>query len=814
MIDTLYYLSDKEKRAERIETLKAKCAAFTLADFGGESTLMESIWKKPPVYPRAERPRIFLTGDMIPKIKAALENPEYKNLAQIFKASANTELYTSKPGKCKLSEEYLNGGPYEFDGSFLPLDITGTTYNWDGKILAIIEAKALTYLLTGEELYAREAIYFIKNAIRTLRFTKDLFIDPFRSYCYCMLVTAEVYDWCNAYLTDEDKKQLISGCQYYLCAWDPKNKIHNMEIGYPPRGGSGVSGHAISVMLMRDYMAMSAAIYEDRPDWWEYCAGRYFEHFVPPANYYFQGGLAPQGTGCYCHNKFHTHMSAAWVCKCATGLMPYDEGLSRVMESTLGHMLPSGYLFETGDAGRTGHGSGFMSVACNIFASGLFPDPAVSANAKYYSEDYKRLCYFINENSESMTLIMCANAAPPAPDRFSAIPLVCYNPFPYGQLIAHNHWGKDCAASFMKIGELTTANHDHQDSGTFQLFYKSLLATNSGNYSVYGNSHHYFYHQATIAQNGLLVFNPALQNRTADKGGSYEQRRDYWYSGSQKKHPEAATMEQWLSGDYVTGKVTGVAHDYVKGENMPTYAYISGDITPAYDDVTVDKVERRMLTAYTKQADAPMILFVYDKISAKDESFKKSFLLHTTGEPQIDGDTVSMVNGEGKLIMKSLAGAKRIEKIGGEGAAFMIDGENCTDYGYSGEVASEHTDRIWGRVEISTEGNKDDEFFNVLYVTDAKNDSVASITPYENDELRAASLLGACAVFVKDSERTDKALTFVGAEGTEHYYISGVAAGEWQIYANGKAVASAVATEEGGFLSFDAPAGEITVKKA
>lgn len=813
MVTTTYYLENESEKFRRIEELKEKNAKFTLADFGGESTLMESVWDKPPVYPRAERPRIFLTADMIPKIKAALENPEYKNLREVFLASADVEYYTSKPQKCKLSEEYLNGGPYEFDGSFLPLDVTGTTYNWDGKILAIIEAKAMMFLLSGEELYAREAIYFIKNAIRTLRFTKDLFIDPFRSYCYCMLVTAEVYDWCNEYLTEEDKRQLISGCQYYLCAWDPKNKIHNMEIGYPPRGGSGVSGHAISVMLMRDYMAMSAAIYEDRPDWWEYCAGRYFQHFVPPANYYFQGGLAPQGTGCYCHNKFHTHMSAAWVCKCATGLMPYDEGLSAVMESTLGHMLPNGCLFETGDAGRTGYGSGFMSVACNIFAAGLFPDAAVSANAKHYSADYTKYSYFINENSETMTLIMCANAAPPAPDRFSAIPLVCYNSFPYGQLISHNRWGKDGAASFMKIGELTTANHDHQDSGTFQLYYKSLLATNSGNYSVYGNSHHWFYHQQTIAQNGLLIFNTAFQDKTANKNGSYEERKKYWYSGSQKKHPEASTMEQWLSGDYITGKVTGVAYDYEKGAEKSTYAYISGDITPAYDEETVDKVERRMLTAYTNRDAYPMILFVFDKISAKDASFKKSFLLHTTGEPFVDGDTVTMTRGDGKLVMKSLAGAKRIEKIGGEGKAFWIAGENCTDYGYSNEEKSENTDRVWGRIELSTEGRKDDEFFNVLYVTDAENDKLAEVSADEDDKVRTASLLGVTAVFVRSSERESESLSFVGADGTERYYVSGVCAGEWEIFTDGKTCGTAFASEEGGFLAFDAPAGKIEISR-
>ena len=116
------------------------------------------------------------------------------------------------------------------------------------------------------------------------------------------------------------------------------------------------------------------------------------------------------------------------------------------------------------------------------------------------------------------------------------------------------------------------------------------------------------------------------------------------------------------------------------------------------------------------------------------------------------------MQGEGKLVLKALAGAKRIEKIGGEGKAFWIAGENCTDYGYAKEEKPENTDRIWGRIEISTEGKKDDEFFNVMYVTDAANDKLAEVSSYESGEVRVASLLGITAVFVKSSERESKTL--------------------------------------------------------
>ena len=172
-----------------------------------------------------------------------------------------------------------------------------------------------------------------------------------------------------------------------------------------------------------------------------------------------------------------------------------------------------------------------------------------------------------------------------------------------------------------------------------------------------------------------------------------------------------------------------------------------------------------------------------------------------------------MTKGEGKLVMKALSGAKRIEKIGGEGKAFWIAGENCTDYGYSNEEKTENTDRIWGRIELSTEGNKDDEFFNVLYVTDAENDKLAEASASENDKVRSATLLGVTAVFVRSSERECESLSFIGADGTERYYVSGVCAGEWEIFRNGSSCGSATATDEGGFLAFDAPSGKIEISR-
>ena len=43
------------------------------------------------------------------------------------------------------------------------------------------------------------------------------------------------------------------------------------------------------------------------------------------------------------------------------------------------------------------------------------------------------------------------------------------------------------------------------------------------------------------------------------------------------------------------------------------------------------------------------------------------------------------------------------------------------------------------------------------------------------------------------------------------YYVSGLAAGSWKVEVTGKTVGTFEATAEGGLLTFEAPAGEVTI---
>ena len=51
-------------------------------------------------------------------------------------------------------------------------------------------------------------------------------------------------------------------------------------------------------------------------------------------------------------------------------------------------------------------------------------------------------------------------------------------------------------------------------------------------------------------------------------------------------------------------------------------------------------------------------------------------------------------------------------------------------------------------------------------------------------------------------------------EGNIDYYVSGVAAGNWSVTVNGVDCGTFTATEEGGLLTFTAPAGAVVITPA
>ena len=806
----------------RIDELKKKIAGFDDSVFGEREPMDPDYYAAPLTYPTVgQHPRLGLTADMLPKIREILENPEYKALADEFWAQANTD----------------------FDGVLPDVSTLKKTYNWDGKSAAIIQAKALAYLLTGDEEYGYQAIYAAKNQLLTFYITHDIATDIFRIYGWVMYTTGVVYDWCYDLMTETDKSQFVRGVQKFCCEDCVCGSGDKMTIGFPPTGQNALAGHGTNVALQRDYIAFSIAIFDEYPDWWELVGGRFYAEFVPANNVFYAAGMYTQGTNTYVWGKFYAQLCSAWLVKTMSGEMPYDSGIEDVVYGLMGLRLPNGNVFQSGDgkSNNTGHSDAIYAIA--QLGAALFPSEILQRNARIMSNNYTKFQYF-NGDFMIPTLYLTLRARgldteAEGEDKNEGLPLVFYYGSPMGQMTVRDEWTADAAVTFMRISEVSGTNHDHQDAGTFQIYYKGCFSSESSAYGTgagYGTSVHDMWSQSTISHNGILVYNPALTDTEivwGEKGGfpCVSNKSRYYYSGGQRIPQNIGSAETWTMGDCRTATVTG--YDYyldVNGEVK--HAYLAGNLADAYPSATVEDMERRMLTVYTDDEEFPMFFVVYDYVKSVEEHYRKSFLLHITNEPVISGNTAYFEQEGGRIVLTTLTDGGKFNAFGGAGKTYWINGyvneelgynipdKNCNIAEQAGGTGADKGDSdyvadsdLWGRIQVDNIGNLEDHLLNVIYVTDAGNERFISPTKFETEKVIGMQMENIVSAFCKGTRKCSSTIEFTAeGSGLYRYFVSGLSEGSWTVRVDGVAVAHAHTTAESGLIDFTAPSGTVTVE--
>ena len=746
-----------------IPALQTQIAAFQDSDFGdgnvtadlGNGDAFNALAANPT---KGEHPRVLFTSESIDGLNAALASAP----------SAATDGYAAALTSPPTGE--LPSGEF------------------DQETLNKIQMLALDYRMKGNPYSGYLAIRALKNVLKTMG-DWTVLNDYTRNYGFLMYNAACVYDWCYELLQPADREQIVLGVEKKCCG--------HMEVGFPPTGQHAVVGHGTEFQILRDYLSFAIAIYDEYPGWWNMIANRFYTEFVPVRNEFYEAGMYPQGVSLYVRLRYSADLYSAWLVEAATGSFPYasETNMMQVARTIYSYDLPRTNGFAEGDD-QASYRDFIDYGRVALLSSYLFDDATMRAQV----ENKKGIGYgsFSDGFSEGVSvaeyLICSSSGLEKANSIYADMDLILYNGGWLGQIIARDKWTSSQAAVLMKIGCRTAGNHDHYDAGSFQIFYKSPLAIDSGCYFSYGNDHHYYYHQATIAHNSLLIYNPSLSS--TDEG---------YYSGGQKRRGEPDDLSAWQGNTYKTGEVTGVSYGY--NESTPTYAYIAGDIAAAYDSSVASEVTRRMLAVYaTEDSAAPMYFFVFDNITAKDASFKKTFLLHVpkTNAPTIEGKTVSVVNYNGKLVLQNVVGG---DVITTKGQYEMYSGTTL--------APGDRDDGAWGRVEISPNtGSATNQMLNVMYVCDAENDPELVATAVTGSEITGAAIGNTVAVFVTSATRRTTEFSFTASgSGTKNYYVSGVVAGDWTVYVGGEPINVATATEEGGFLTFSAPAGsEITLR--
>ena len=210
-------------------------------------------------------------------------------------------------------------------------------------------------------------------------------------------------------------------------------------------------------------------------------------------------------------------------------------------------------------------------------------------------------------------------------------------------------------------------------------------------------------------------------------------------------------------------------------------------------------------------------MVVFDRVVAKDKSFKKSWVLHGVNKPEVTGNRTVFRRGEdgynGKLTVDTLlpkADNTEITVVGGPGQEHMVNGVN-----YYGETIEGTISEGGGyRIEVSpkTESEKD-YFLNVLQVGDNDKD----LQPLESQMIEGNTHTGVAVydrvvMFGKEKNRTEKDVNFTfNGDKTYKFAIADLKEGTWNVTKDKESAGQIVVAKDGGVGSFEGKAGSYTL---
>ena len=329
-----------------------------------------------------------------------------------------------------------------------------------------------------------------------------------------------------------------------------------------------------------------------------------------------------------------------------------------------------------------------------------------------------------------------------------------------GLVVARSDWSSDATYVSFKAGD-NFWSHSHLDQGAFTIYKGGGLALDSGVYGPkYGSDHHMNYTYQSIAHNLVTVTDPRDNARADGKTV-----RDIANDGGQRRigsgwglasAPIDLTDWQAQRDLYHTGKIERY---YASPDSVVAVA----DVTPAYTNSQsgagefsnrTRRVERLWRTfIYDRAAD---VIIVRDLVTASHAEFQKRWLLHTTGEPAIIGNQFSVSlppnaarkQSGGQLAAHVLLPENaRLDKVGGPGFEFWVDGKNYDENGSLAKVIAQRGQPLepgnW-RMEISPPtAQRADEFLVVLIPQTALSNSTPHIRKIERGNEHGVEIVSA-----------------------------------------------------------------------
>ena len=646
------------------------------------------------------------------------------------------------------------------------------------------QLNALSYLLYGYRDQGRQAITEMLDTLKKTHFgTKN---DLSRASGIMLMTGAIVYDWCYDLTSLNERREFIA--QF-------KRIAATMESGYPPKRTEPIAGHLSEWMILRDLLSAGVAVYDEDPEIYNYVRQMLEEDYIPPRNFIYQGHNYHQGTS-YVTVRLGNDLISQWIFNKMGAGSIYSPDLQYVGYDFLYRRRPDGLFLPAGDVN---HVRGTVES---------FALPAMLA-ASYYHDPYLAYEYSRRDNIEPHCRILELlwrdfDLEEKEPDD---LPLTFYSGTPFGWMIARTGWGASSVIAEMKVNEHFVGNHQHMDGGAFQIYYKGPLAIDSGMYQGssggYDSAHNKNYAKRTIAHNSLLIYDPDEVFETYNYGGE-DQTASAANDGGQRM-PGAGwntcrSFKDLLSPEYTVGHE--LAHAIGLDTDKPEYSYLKGDITDAYSG-KVKEVRRSFVFLNLKNKEIPAALVVYDHIVSAKADFKKTWLLHSIEEPQLQDNTYTVsrtLNGDsGRLFGTALLPRQyTLQAIGGPGKECWVDGTNYPNEPTGRpDVAGERG--AW-RIELSPgEQAEENVFLNVIQVSDNNRERFHDVSSIQGASMTGTAIAGNVVMFARNAGVIDGEEEFVipsSAGKKIKLLLTDLAAGEWNVYNNGKLIVKQVRVED------------------
>lgn len=678
--------------------------------------------------------------------------------------------------------------------------------NNSNDVMAVIEALAFDYAVNGNQESGLKAVSAMENYLNTVVYTGHGGDTYVRAAGQTIFHAAEVYDWCYPLLDDKTKEYFIERCIEIAgdgleCKW--------------PFIGNGVAGHVAEAQVQRDLLAFAVAVADERPDVFNRMMSLLYQNYVPARKFVYEGLMHNQGSQ-YAGYRGQWEVNASFIMDKLGQEHFYGDNQHYFPYYWIYARRPDGIIMRDGDAKDYGNTVGSYITRPDQTRVMMFM--ASEYDDGYLKEEFNRQWGFgkgFGSGHGNITPVEFICVYDPEVENKSRkeLPLTMYYPSPQGAMFARTGWedGIDSPSvvTFMNLEEYNFTNHDHLDAGHFQIYYKGILANDSGSYNSYGSAHDRGYYKRSVAHNTLAVRNP--DKPTVFQGYST-------YDGGQRSPESGADVGIEILGseEHKFSEILG--HEFGPDKQEPDYSFLSGNLTNAYFKETVDNYERSFMFYNLKDEEHPAAMVVFDRVTSKAAGYEKAWLLHGPTEPTVDNNRTVFVNDEngynGKMTVDTLlpkADNTKIEVIGGDGQEAWVSGTN-----YSADLKLDPTlthEAQGYRIEVSPKNESEKDYFlNVIQVNDADSENeVYAPELIENSSCVGVVLNNKVTIFKADYGRSDKEVTFTLGDGEYDIHIADNIAGQWCVYKDGTLHETATATEDGGLLSFTGKGGSYKV---